>query len=400
MLVRTVVRLYVDRRSNREGSRLRTKLVLGALALSIMPVFFLVLFSIYVLTNNLTRWFSRPAQNIEQSLVEVNLAFERETLRRATAQARWLAELPESREYVLTGARPQRFNRRFCESNDLFQAELRRGDGSALLVCGGSEARGVVTAMEGSAAIQSGGEAVVTARMEVDLAARQKEIEREVRDFKQLESHRKEVRNAYILLLLLITLFILFVATWIARMLAEQISRPIAALLAAVEQLRRGNLDYRVDTKALDEMATLVRAFNEMAGELEGNERELERRRQFTEAILESIPTGVISLTAERRIQRVNSELVQMFGAERVALASRIEDLFPPEDAREIHYLLNRARRTNVASSQMALKRDRYTMLSLAGFWCSKTRARCCGRKRRKPGMRWRAGSRMKSRIH
>jgi nitrogen fixation/metabolism regulation signal transduction histidine kinase len=53
MLVRTVVKLYIDRRSGREGSRIQTKLVLGALALSLTPALFLVLFSYQVLNRNL-----------------------------------------------------------------------------------------------------------------------------------------------------------------------------------------------------------------------------------------------------------------------------------------------------------------------------------------------------------
>jgi two-component system, NtrC family, nitrogen regulation sensor histidine kinase NtrY len=60
MLVRTIVKLYIDRRSGREGSRIQTKLVLGALALSITPALFLVLFSYEVLNRNLDKWFSQP----------------------------------------------------------------------------------------------------------------------------------------------------------------------------------------------------------------------------------------------------------------------------------------------------------------------------------------------------
>src|SRR5579862_2492567 len=45
MLFRTGMRLYIERQSNREGSRLKSKLVIGALALSLLPVVFLVLFS-------------------------------------------------------------------------------------------------------------------------------------------------------------------------------------------------------------------------------------------------------------------------------------------------------------------------------------------------------------------
>ena len=97
----------------------------------------------------------------------------------------------------------------------------------------------------------------------------------------------------------------MFVATWLALFLARQISVPISALLGAAEEVRRGNLGFRVEVNAIDELATLVRAFNEMTRELESNGRELEKRRRFTEAILESIPTGVISVTADGRIQAV-----------------------------------------------------------------------------------------------
>ena len=116
----------------------------------------------------------------------------------------------------------------------------------------------------------------------------------------------------------MIALFILFVATWIALLLARQISVPISALLVAASEVRNGNLGHRVQVKAIDELATLVRAFNEMMHELEANSRELESRRRFTEAILESIPTGVISLTADGRIQRVNRALHGLFGEEQI----------------------------------------------------------------------------------
>ncbi|HYM06190.1 MAG TPA: PAS domain-containing sensor histidine kinase, partial [Terriglobales bacterium] len=60
MLVRIGVKLYIERRSNREGSRIKTRLVIGALALSFMPVFFMVLFSYYVLNRTIDKWFTRP----------------------------------------------------------------------------------------------------------------------------------------------------------------------------------------------------------------------------------------------------------------------------------------------------------------------------------------------------
>jgi PAS domain S-box-containing protein len=137
--------------------------------------------------------------------------------------------------------------------------------------------------------------------------------------------------------------------------LSRQISVPISALLEAAGQVRKGNLGYRVDVPANDEMASLVRAFNEMTHELEGNSRELESRRRFTEAILESIPTGVVSLSKDGKIQRVNRALRALLPEERVERARELSELFAPEEAAEIRYLMKRAQRTGSAASQIDL---------------------------------------------
>src|SRR5262249_53458988 len=154
---------------------------------------------------------------------------------------------------------------------------------------------------------------IVRARPPVDLAHKEAQIRGYIRDYDQLASLRKDLRRVYLLLLTLIALFILFFASWLALFLARQISGPITALLTAAQQIRRGNLGYRVHVRAIDELALLVNGFNEMAEALEANSRELERRRRFTEAILESIPTGVISLSSDCRIQSVNRALKGIF---------------------------------------------------------------------------------------
>src|SRR5271166_2907608 len=70
MLFREGVKLYIARQSNREGSRIRSKLVLGALALTLLPVVFLVLFSWGILNRTLAKWFSRPAEGVRIDLID------------------------------------------------------------------------------------------------------------------------------------------------------------------------------------------------------------------------------------------------------------------------------------------------------------------------------------------
>jgi len=71
-----------------------------------------------------------------------------------------------------------------------------------------------------------------------------------------------------------------------------------------------------------------------------------------------SIPTGVISLAGDGRIERVNRALMRIFPDEEVRGASQLEDLFSREDAAEIRYLMSRARRTGVAGTQLEFKSE------------------------------------------
>jgi hypothetical protein len=63
ILAREFIKLYVARQAKRLGSRIRTKLVVGAMLLSCVPVFFLVLWSYEVLNYNLKAWFTNPVDN-------------------------------------------------------------------------------------------------------------------------------------------------------------------------------------------------------------------------------------------------------------------------------------------------------------------------------------------------
>src|ERR1700749_1841667 len=94
MLFRTFVKLYIDRHSNREGSQIRTKLVAGGLALSLLPVAFLVAFGYVILNRTIAKWFSAPGEGMRTTLVDSSLALDSEVQSRADALAKWIAALP------------------------------------------------------------------------------------------------------------------------------------------------------------------------------------------------------------------------------------------------------------------------------------------------------------------
>jgi two-component system nitrogen regulation sensor histidine kinase NtrY len=346
MLFKETVKLYLERQRKQEGSRIRSKLVFGALALSLLPVVFLVLFSFAVLNRNLDKWFSAPVEGMNIQLRDAAVGLGEEVQSRADALAHWLAAVPEVRNGTAEFAK-------LCRENRIEELRIESPSGNRVL-CASSAG---VPLFSSRAELPGAGTLVVRVRPHVDVVEKQKQIQAYVNTYNQLATDRRSMKYLYLMFQALIALFILFVATWIALLLAKQISVPISALLDAASQVRKGNLGYRVNVPANDEMGSLVRGFNEMVHGLEDNSRELESRRRFTEAILESIPTGVISLTSDGRIQRVNRALRGLFPPDQVERAVTLGDLFPPEHAAELRYLMKRARRTGLAASQVDLER-------------------------------------------
>ena len=369
ILCRTGIKLYIGRLRNREGSRIESKLYFGALALSFMPVCFLVFFTYEVLNRQVDKWFSRPGEQVRLNYIEIGETLGRQLDEKLQVQAALLAGRPETRALLNSGVSDAQFLQRFCEDQKLAAAEIslvpsgrvldRCGD-PTMLQPGAKDIK--VTYRRVHAGKPDAALITLAAKVPLDIAATSHQIQTYLKAIDELVNQRKSLRSFYILMQALIALFTLYVSTWIARLLARQISGPIAALLRAADEVGEGNLDYRVEVGALDELAGLVRGFNEMTSQLQANRSELEARRRFTEAILESIPNGVISVSAEGWIQKVNRALSRIFPEEAVAHARRLEDLFPREDAAELRYMMKRARRAGSTSREMDVKTDKQTL--------------------------------------
>ena len=368
MLFRAGVKLYIDRQRDREGSRIRSKLLAGALALTLAPTLFATLFNYTVLNRTLDKWFTQPARGIEVNLKELDAAFKKEAAQRVQAQADWLSLLPQIHDAAQNGRVDTAFFHDICVKRGIRQLILNRTGGVPVLLYQ-NFASPVPELIRASAVISSNGNNIGSIEVSSALAdgPRQKEnlVARYMNEQQQLGGRKKFYQDTYYLLICLLTLFVLFFAAWSAQLLSRHISVPISALLRAAQEVRRGNLSTRVNVGAIDELATLVRAFNEMTGDLESNAQELEARRRFTEAILQSIPTGVISVSTDERIERVNRALASILPEDSVRFARRLEDLFNGEDLAEIRYLLKRARRTGAAACQLEMNRES-TVLHLA----------------------------------
>ncbi|HEY5191656.1 MAG TPA: HAMP domain-containing protein, partial [Candidatus Deferrimicrobium sp.] len=151
-------------------------------------------------------------------------------------------------------------------------------------------------------------------------AARILEITRAYDEYHQVRLLDDPIRASYVGILILITLLIVFAASWMGIYLARQITVPVQLLAEGTEEVARGNLDVSLDYQSSDEFGTLVASFNRMTADLKamkGNLEEtnasliqtydeLRRRTQFIETILNSISTGVIVIDRHGRIAMIN----------------------------------------------------------------------------------------------
>ena len=330
MLFRTAVKLYMDRQKNREGSRIGSRLLLGALALTLAPTLFSAFFNYFVLNRTLNKWFTQPVRGIKMNLQDLDRSYRSEAQSRIEAQANWISLLPQTRAALETGSVDTQFFRDLGEKTGVQQLLLTpAGRVPILLFQRFAQSQTPLIAAESAVSGEAGiaGNLAVSAALSINPADKETAVQRFMEEQEYLGAHKKFYQDTYFLLICLLTLFVLFFAAWSAQILSRQISLPISALLGAAQEVRGGNLSYRVQVSAIDELATLVRAFNAMTSELEGNASELEARRQFTEAILESIPTGVISVSLDERIEKGNRALTAIFSEDAVSSARKLSDL-------------------------------------------------------------------------
>jgi two-component system nitrogen regulation sensor histidine kinase NtrY len=219
--------------------------------------------------------------------------------------------------------------------------------------------------------MQQGNTVVVGLPMPFGMAATMAHLRKEDDAYWVLFRERRQIRSLYMSLLLMMTILALFASSWLALHISKQVTKPVEALGDAMEAIAAGDYAHRVDEGATEELGELVRSFNHMAADLEDSRRAvehstvqlsaanaaLEARRSELETMLETIPNGVATLDADRRIVLTNRALSEMMdpGGQRPFLGRVIEEVFPPEVADVIDHLIKRSHRMGSASSEMEI---------------------------------------------
>jgi len=134
-------------------------------------------------------------------------------------------------------------------------------------------------------------------------------------DYQQLGFQQLDLQISFAVLFGIILLLILIASLWIGLNLATAIVGPLSSVIHVAEQVRGGNLSQRVpDDLQLEEISRLGSAFNRMLDELARSREQLvqantqiDQRREFTEAVLGGVSSGVIGLDRDGKVTLPNA---------------------------------------------------------------------------------------------
>jgi nitrogen fixation/metabolism regulation signal transduction histidine kinase len=332
LLARNILKLYADQRSRVLGSRLRSRMIVGALLLSFAPTLFMFLFSYLLMNRSIDRWFSQPVAQLRDDSSRIALEMSHYVAGNARAEAESLAHSSafasgydagdpaalaaqmRSHRITLQGG----FAIVYRDGEPLANYQLPANAGPAgvhvwlaspafpgLPDTPGSPPQApalpkvpltpaadrtslaktiLATAQRsdepiltlggneyalGSAPIDDGGAVVVALPMPTGLSAVVDDIGTDARQYWSVYRQRKTVRSTYFLLLLLLTTLTFFASSWLALYLSKQITRPVEALADAMDEIAAGDYRQRVTFSATEELGDLIASFNQMAADLE-----------------------------------------------------------------------------------------------------------------------------------
>jgi PAS domain S-box-containing protein len=405
LLLRNILKLYADQSISALGARLRTRMVIGAALIALTPAVLMFLFSFQLMNRSIDRWFSPntsalhdDSTRVVQQLAEYvigNARVEAESIASSGAPdagSQALRSVLESHRITLAGGFVMVYGKdsrlqasyqappesstvslvSWLDGSDRSEPVPLQGQVSSALLLAAQRNDQPVVQLAGQEyalgmAVTSSSKAVVVALpMPRGLNETANHIRSSADEYWQLFKTRSRLRTTYFLMLLLITVFDFFATVWLALFLSKQITRPVEALAEAMDQIAAGKYEQRVASVATGEMGELVRSFNHMASDLEASrllaERSsaqltaanlaLEERRRELETIVETIPSGVVTLDGFGIVLQSNRAFAALLGLREDAdyTGEKIETLMPLECIDDLASVIRRGQRMGAAS--------------------------------------------------
>lgn len=376
IFLRSILKLARERRALQLGSRIKTRLFLYFAAISLLPIIAMAGFTYLFMNRAIERWFSqipenaiREAKRVQDSAVDEQTARLRETANMVAAaigsRAVDDAELARLAEIgnlthievadkdgnTIASSRKQIESSKIADLNTALAESRSGGINDAAL----SDGAGFDVA---SAELSDGRRLMIVPSLRsgenVSMI-----VDNSLRELDKLKDENVIVRQIGFLTLGVLTFLLIFASSWTAFYVARGLTVPIKALAEGADKIAQGELSHRVDVIAEDELNLLVESFNQMSARLEANSAQLSEGRRYIEAVIESLPTGVVSVDKDGKIGTINRLAIKMLRLENADLrGSDLSLIASEEDRLVIERVIARAKRVGRATEQTVFKRE------------------------------------------
>ena len=364
---RNLVKLLFERRKNIMGARLRTKLVLAFITLSLLPTVILFFVSVQFISTSLEYWFKLPIERSLRNSLEVGQSFYSRIAEEVVASGNHLSGMLSFQGYMIPARRGD-LNKFIDEKRREYRLEsIKAFSGSLELWAVSADERVDLSGFKNPSVdlmrrsveqafdtheIQSSpmgdlisgivpvfskldskavlGLLVLEKFVPSSVVNNLNSISTGLEEYKQFKMLKNPIKLSHMITFSIVTLLIIFSSLWFGLYLSKGITIPIQELAEGTNRIASGDYDFFIDLEAQDEIGVLVNSFNKMTQDLKYSKKqleaaneelrksnvELEQRRQYMEIVLANVAAGVISLDMEGRVLTINKSAERMLNIE------------------------------------------------------------------------------------
>jgi nitrogen fixation/metabolism regulation signal transduction histidine kinase len=353
IFIRNIVKLARERKSLQLGAKIKIRLLIYFIGLSLLPILAMASFSYLYLNRAVERWISQIPEDVirdakivqdsrqnEMALMLANL-LEKQDVTNQTLTA--LAEKGNLIYIEILSPKDEVLAHSEKNLEDFLQKELDERLKTSNVV---------------STNFSDGRKLIIVPDLRPEAKFNETK-DKSLREFDVLKDKQNNIRQLGLTTLGLLTFLLIFASSWVAFYVARGLTAPIKALAEGSKEIAQGNFSHRVEVLAEDELALLVDSFNQMSAKLEENSVERKERRRYIETVLQSLSTGVISLDATDTITTINQAAINMLKLEDADYRNfSLSALLNEENLAILEKLINRAKRIGQATEQTVLTRE------------------------------------------
>src|SRR2546425_7984981 len=96
VLLRTLVKVWIERKQQKPGSKFKTSLLVSLISLTLIPATFLFLFAFGLVNRSIIKWFSVPVDQIFSATADINAEWQKEHEALARGILMHLGRAPET----------------------------------------------------------------------------------------------------------------------------------------------------------------------------------------------------------------------------------------------------------------------------------------------------------------